>query len=253
LKFLDTKGNSPISTTNNLLTDILINVWGMIYKAIQKLSDSTYPTSHLTLRELLEVGNVLRSQQNDARGRVEDLRKQLGWFCYDQHVADVFEDKNCISVLEEAGGLLDEAVKEAYTIWSIPHLLDPRYKGRNSTEIFNGLFGTDGDSYLSEAQEDLRELCTAYSDEDPSQQAASDPRTEVDHYLHAAIVVVTENEEFDILNWWRGESRGYPILAKVSRDALAMPTCSKLSSDQITQVRSILCGYSKEEDEEEET
>lgn len=59
LKFLDTKGNSPISTTNNLLTDILINVWGMIYKAIQKLSDSTYPTSHLTLRELLEVGNVL--------------------------------------------------------------------------------------------------------------------------------------------------------------------------------------------------
>ena len=35
------------------------------------------------------------------------------------------------------------------------------------------------------------------------------------------------------------------LLLRMARDALAMPTCSKLSSDQLAQVRSILRGYSK--------
>ena len=52
-------------------------------------------------------------------------------------------------------------------------------------------------------------------------------------------------EDFDILKWWKAHSSEYPMVARMARDALAMPTRSKLSSDQLAQVRSILRGYSK--------
>ena len=66
-------------------------------------------------------------------------------------------------------------------------------------------------------------------------------QTELDRYLQDPLAP----EDFDILKWWKENSGRYPMVAQMARDALAMPTCSKLSSDQLTQVRSILRGYSK--------
>jgi len=66
-------------------------------------------------------------------------------------------------------------------------------------------------------------------------------QTELDRYLQDPLAP----EDFDILKWWKAHSSEYPMVARMARDALAMPTCSKLSSDQLAQVRSILRGYSK--------
>jgi hypothetical protein len=68
-------------------------------------------------------------------------------------------------------------------------------------------------------------------------------QTELDRYLQDRPEHPTK--DFDILKWWRAHSSEYPMVARMARDALAMPTCSKLSSDQLAQVRSILRGYSK--------
>jgi len=67
--------------------------------------------------------------------------------------------------------------------------------------------------------------------------------TELDRYLQDRNEHSTK--DFDILKWWKAHSSEYPMVARMARDALAMPTCSKLSSDQLAQVRSILRGYSK--------
>ena len=67
--------------------------------------------------------------------------------------------------------------------------------------------------------------------------------TELDRYLQDSPADRTI-QDFDILNWWKvhGSVR-YPTVARMARDALAMPTCSKLTSDQIAHVRSMLRGY----------
>ena len=66
-------------------------------------------------------------------------------------------------------------------------------------------------------------------------------QTELDRYLQDPLAP----EDFDILKWWKAHSSEYPMVARMARDALAMPTSSKLSSDQFAEVRSILRGYSK--------
>ena len=68
-------------------------------------------------------------------------------------------------------------------------------------------------------------------------------QTELDRYLQGHLAPATK--DFDVLKWWKAHSSEYPMVARMARDALAMPTCSKLSSDQLAQVRSILRGYSK--------
>ena len=68
-------------------------------------------------------------------------------------------------------------------------------------------------------------------------------QTELDRYLQDRNEHSTK--DFDILKWWKAHSSEYPMVARMARDALAMPTCSKLSSNQLAQVRSILRGYSK--------
>jgi hypothetical protein len=83
---------------------------------------------------------------------------------------------------------------------------------------------------------------------DPLQQPASDEYrpaealTELGHYLNDPLVEATKG--FDILNWWKDCSQSYPTVARMARDALAMPASSKLSSDQIAHVRGMVGGYS---------
>ena len=68
-------------------------------------------------------------------------------------------------------------------------------------------------------------------------------QTELDRYLQGHLAPATK--DFDVLKWWKAHSSEYPMVARMARDALAMPTSSKLSSDQFAEVRSILRGYSK--------
>jgi hypothetical protein len=67
---------------------------------------------------------------------------------------------------------------------------------------------------LQEAWEEHRRL-----------RSHQDAETELDLYLKDSPVSHTEN--FDILKWWKDNSPNYPTVARMARDALAMPTCSK--------------------------
>jgi hypothetical protein len=70
-------------------------------------------------------------------------------------------------------------------------------------------------------------------------------KTELDRYLKDPVVMSTQG--FDILKWWKENVQKYPMMARMARDALAMPTCNMLSSEQFAHVRSIVRDYSTEE------
>jgi len=72
----------------------------------------------------------------------------------------------------------------------------------------------------------------------------AEAKTELDLYLQDS--PARQTKDFDILNWWKVYgSVQYPRVDRMARDALAMPTCSKLTSDQMAHVRSMLRGYQK--------
>nr|AWA44932.1 Os12g0204000 protein [Saccharum spontaneum] len=204
----------------------------------------------ICLQELLNVRKVLLSELDKVTRDDAIYYKEFTW---------VFQ-KDVADVLKEAKDCLDKAIQDSYLIWSMPLVLDPRYKLRFYLDNFSDAFGPEvAANYFSQVTSKLEKLYTDYAEDgrasamtivssDPLQQPASDEyrlaeaQTELSRYLNNPLVEATKG--FDILNWWKDSSQSYPIVARMARDALAMPASSKLSSDQIAHVRSMVGGYS---------
>lgn len=244
------------------LIRMLCSVWGALYRAVGRVSACDAPTSNVCLVELFSVREVLQFEIARAGG-------------------------DSARVLQDAIDSLDRRIHDSYLVWSVPLVLDPRYKLAYIEFSFRRAFGSKAAAYyISEAATKIRKLYTEYSEHDGSTTDGADSdgaaaravgsadlleqawdehcrargeggmmppvassypeaETELDRYLKDRLAPRTEG--FDILNWWKAHSSEYPTVARMARDALAMPTCSQLSSEQLAHVRSILRGYSKEE------
>ncbi|XP_039852653.1 zinc finger BED domain-containing protein RICESLEEPER 2-like isoform X2 [Panicum virgatum] len=255
-----------------LCVQLLCKVWEQVYRGIQTISASTFPTSNLCLAELFKLREILHSELAQFGGDDADVQDQYDYFFF-----------KAVDVLTEASGTLHEAIQDSYLIWSVPLALDPRYKLRYIEFIFGRAFGSEAAKYVTEVINEINKLYAVYikkygtiTDADHSDSAnatvattRADPleeawnehclsqdfmvtqvnscyletQTELDRYLQDRLERPTK--DFDVLKWWKAHSSEYPMVARMARDALAMPTCSELSSDQLAQVRSILRGYSK--------
>ncbi|CAO2186766.1 unnamed protein product [Urochloa humidicola] len=266
LEVLRGKGSCRIAGIDSKLIELLCNVWGSLYHAIKRISTPSSPTSNLCLRELFNVREVLQSEIAQTGGDNADA-------------------------LRDARDTLDRSIQDSYLVWSIPLVLDPRYKLSYIKFSFGRAFSSEAAHYISEVTREIKKLygdyiecdvgisgtnadgamAMAVGSADPLEQAwvehcrtqvnmtsevarssrkevaSSYPEaeTELDRYLKDRLAPHTEG--FDILSWWKIHSSEYPMVARMARDALAMPTCSQLSSEQIAHVRNIVRGYSKEE------
>jgi hypothetical protein len=217
-----------------------------IHRAIERISASNCPTSNLCLLELFNVREIL---QSDEMLQASNRGGHNGFV----------DNKNATTVLTELREILDKAIQDSYLVWSIPFLLDPRQNLESLESIFKGAFGEHAGSSMSErVTAKLKELYSYYADRwngllmafESSDYESDDDisREELDRYLTLG-VSVHPTEGFDILNWWKVHGlEHYPAVADMAKDALAMPTCSQLSSDQIAHVKSLLRGYSKYEE-----
>jgi hypothetical protein len=196
---------------------------------------------------LFKVRETLQSQIAEASGREKDL--------YD--------------ALVKAEEILVERLEDIYLEWSIPLVLDPRYKLKYIRFVFSRAFSSEAEEHISYITGEIKELCASFSmdvsettdgDQDTEMTSAASAhqldqawgehrrsseatKTELDRYLEGPLV--DETDDFDILNWWKLNSYLYPTLALMARAALAMPTCRKPSSELMSQITSRIRGYSK--------
>ncbi|CAO2200103.1 unnamed protein product [Urochloa humidicola] len=275
LEVLRKKGFTNVVNAE-LVVKLLCKVWEQVYRGIQRISASTFPTSNMCLAELLKLRQILQAELAWFSGEDADIQDRYTGFDDGQH-----ED-----VLREASNTLDEAIQDSYLVWSVPLALDPRYKLRYIEFSFQTAFGKEeAGKYVLEVTSEINKLYADYIKEygtittedqpdgsnammdmdttsaDQWEQAWNNHRrsqdimaaqvntcnpetqTELDRYLQDPLALGTK--DFDVLNWWKVHSSEYPMVARMARDALAMPTCSKLSSDQLAQVKSILRCYTK--------
>ena len=54
-------------------------------------------------------------------------------------------------------------------------------------------------------------------------------KSDLDCYLNESIQVVDENDEFDILLWWKLNYNKFPILSHMARDILAVSSSTVAS------------------------
>lgn len=258
LRILEHKG-SPLIAQDQRLADLLINVFGAIYDAIQAISDPSSPTSNLCLPMLFKVREVLQSELDKNPND------------YNLSPDAIPKPENITKCLRDAMRSLERVIQDTYLLWSIPLVLDPRFKLQNTHSLFQRWYGPDSakaTEMSSKVSAKLNELYSSYSyigcpvsmDTDSagtSKQAK--PKTDLDKYLEAS--PVPNQEGFKILDWWEKNEYEHPVMAHMARGALAMPTCSRISSEQMAHIKSIIRGYSKqpfqpshsqEEEEQEE-
>lgn len=220
LQFLHKYG----STTSEF-EELLTKLWGEIYRAIKTVSDPSLPTSHLCLVELFKVRDLLQIELTRASGDTPDIYEDNGF------------EKDVEHVLELAKDELDSSIEDSYRVWSLPLVLDPRYKIGYIEFKFPSVFGTEvAEDNISEVKEFVRETFDCY-DKDVGENTDGDLShvTELDRYLKDPLVPSTDT--FDILNWWKVNSSNYPKVSRMARDALAIPTSNRLSSEQISMIR----------------
>lgn len=237
LQFLHKYG----STTSEF-RQLLTKLWGEIYRAIKTVSDPSRPTSHLGLVELFKVRDLLQIEGDTPR-----IYKDNGFKEDVEHVLELAKDK------------LDSSIEDSYHVLSLPLVLDPRYKLGYIEFKFPKVFGTEvAKDNISEVKEFVRETFDCYdkdvgknTDGDPSHVTSFDQAwyeqcrlqngrtevagTELDRYLKDPLVPSTDT--FNILNWWKVNSSNYPKVSRMARDALAIPTSNRLSSEQISMIK----------------
>ncbi|WVZ95288.1 hypothetical protein U9M48_041073 [Paspalum notatum var. saurae] len=239
--------SSTIAGTDFQVIRILCDVWGKLYRAIKTISHrSRSPTSHLCLIELFTLREALQTKLESATGDIVDG-------------------------LRRAKDALDKAIQDSYVVWSIPLAMDPRYKLESVEVILITIFGSEAaGAYIANVKGQIRDLYTSYCAKDdhaidtdigsknPLKRALHDHRrkqgkTDLDQYLEQAPVVPETESIFDIGYWWSYTGWDqYPMVTQMALDALAMPTCSRLDSEGIAKVKSIIRGYYSIDDEEGE-
>jgi len=63
-------------------------------------------------------------------------------------------------------------------------------------------------------------------------------RSEFDQYIDEK--VLTDDENFDILGWWKANGLKYPILQMIARDFLAIPISTVASESSLSTSGQIL-------------
>lgn len=104
----------------------------------KRVSVSSTSTSNLCLAELFTVREVLQTEIARAGG----------------HTADV---------LRNARDTLDKSLEDSYLVWSIPLILDPRYKLKYIEFSFRRAFSPERAAYyISEVTRKIRKLYSDY-------------------------------------------------------------------------------------------
>uniref|UniRef100_A0A0A8Y0W8 HAT C-terminal dimerisation domain-containing protein n=1 Tax=Arundo donax TaxID=35708 RepID=A0A0A8Y0W8_ARUDO len=248
----------PSRLKESVFTDLLRKILGTIYRAIEKISSPSSPIANLCLDELMKLRAVLQSEAMDASTVVAKAvaYAKLGGFS---------GDKDADAVLLDAQGVLDKYLQEAYMYLSIPAVLNPRFKLEYVTIVFKEVFGSEAAAYTSRVKNRIEDIFDehrrkrrSFDGEGTSRIAAGEGPlteavdmdghsqegiTELERYLTDDLVPGEEGEGFDVLMWWKANSRKYPTVASMARDALAMPASDLLSPEHMARIRSMLRNY----------
>ncbi|CAL5008796.1 unnamed protein product [Urochloa decumbens] len=265
------------AVNTELVVKQLRKVWEQVYRGIQRISAPTFPTSNLCLEELLKLSEILQAEIALFSGDEDaDVQEGYGYFDDDKLEDILREASNTLDKAIQDSYLvwsvplaLDPRYKLRYIEFSFQRVFGSEEAGKYVLEVtskINNLYADYIIEYGTITSEDQSDGSNAMMDMDTTsadqwEQAWNNHRssqdimaaqvnscypetkTELDRYLQDPLAL--ETKDFDVLNWWKVRSSEYPMVARMARDDLAMPTCSKLSSDQLAQIRSILRDYSK--------
>ncbi|XP_038890289.1 zinc finger BED domain-containing protein RICESLEEPER 1-like [Benincasa hispida] len=198
----------------------------VFYEVTVRLSGSLYVTSNTVFHETSIVQNCIK-KYSSATGPNDVLLQEMT-----TKIQEKFDKywgkKDRINLFLYVAFILDPRYKMKFFLYCLNQLFDvdvAKAVGSKVVGVLRALFNEYNLS-LSVANKDL--------DEDDSQSVDS----EVDIYLLEPRVKREDN--FDILDWWKGNSSRYKIFSKIARDLLAVPVSIVASESVFNTIRRVI-------------
>ncbi|KAK2659633.1 hypothetical protein Ddye_006166 [Dipteronia dyeriana] len=221
MKLAETGQLSPkILTTNDwYVAKIFVQFLKIFYNATVTLSGVYYPTSSQTIHQIVEMSELLNNYRED---------EHLG---------------AAVVVMETK---LKKYWANIPLLYALSAIVDPRVK-LSGLEVLLEFIGINLSIDYSEQITDIRtklfEIFRIYEsrfgniDIPQSTRPETEPkqtswsllkrRKKDSKYLEAQFDVVEDNEEFDLLLWWKTYTYKYPVLSHLARDILVIPVSTE--------------------------
>ncbi|XP_038895827.1 zinc finger BED domain-containing protein RICESLEEPER 2-like [Benincasa hispida] len=215
----------------------------VFYEVTVRLSESLYVTSNTIFHEISIFQNCIKKyssatipndvllqemamKMQEKFDKYWEKRDRTNLFLYIAFVLDPhYKMKfllNCLNQLFDvyvAKGLrskIEGVLRALFNEYNLS--LSVANKGQSSCTIKSSLFRTLSASASEIFRFDFEDL-----DEDDSQSVDSEV------YIYLLEPRVKREDDFDILDWWKGNSSRYKILSKIARDLLAVPVSTVAS------------------------
>jgi hypothetical protein len=227
---------------------------GAFEEATRSFSADRCPTSHLFLEKVLCIHQALRSQQWQGNQVIRDLAKAIdrkfdkywdGNYNMALVICTVLDPRKKLDYLaffydKVSQNYLDrersiDLAKDWLTKYYKRYEVDLRRDDTSTlsqTGVSRSLLGSP---VLVLGKRRIEQEFAEFSSH---RRGTSVDKSELDAYLEEALV--REDENFDILSWWKTNSDKYPVLSLMARDFLAIPLSTVSSESAFSLSGSIL-------------
>lgn len=256
-------------------TELLRTTLGRIYRAIKTISASSLPTSNLVLIEMLEVRDMLVVGFNNCSGRMQNSSGELSNRHEDEKVIKYVQNaireldsyllesylllsiplildpryklvyvenflKNFQSILEKAPSAdlfskVGEEFRQLFTEYKTQSIETDYNNENNATEHANHIHEMDVDPSIQGNGSTLQLT-------EQGNTSSQEHTRELEAYLQDDTVPL-DQEDFDVLKWWKDNCGRYPTVARIARDFLAIPTSGRPSPQLMTEITNHLRRY----------
>lgn len=207
------------------------------YTVTEVLSGTLYPTSNLFFQNFCDIKLKIEAWLQNSNPIIVEMATSM-------------KEK------------FDKYWYQSNTILAIASFLDPRYKMILIEFFYSRIYDNEGTNEIGKLLKVLRDLHSEYKlkfqntinqaaqinrfgiggslgcvDEDEEnielqnfireRKQPTSYKSDLDNYMERP--PISNEEEFDILSWWKTEGREYPILSRIARDVLAIPVSTVAS------------------------
>jgi hypothetical protein len=236
---------------------VLLDFMEILSSATNALSGVYYPTSPLMVHQLLLIAQHLKAHEDDDLLRPAVLKMQNKYLKYWKEIpllyafAFILDPRAKLDAFANVISLLTEAVGYDYTSYfsnvkiklnEVYNNYNEKYAGvvrqqrptsqpapKNSRHAWSQIFSGS------------RGAASSSSRSSPASHSCGDGG-ELDTYLRSPKVSYEETspEDFNILQWWNGYRKTYPVLSILARDVFTVPVSTTSSESAFSLAGRIL-------------
>ncbi|KAJ1698129.1 hypothetical protein LUZ63_006641 [Rhynchospora breviuscula] len=222
----------------------------VFYDITNKLSGTKYPTLNIFFPEYCEVYLTIKKMSQSAYPFVVDMSKEM-FYKWNKYwkvgsillaIGSVLDPRCKLDVVEyyfrmmhpeECLGFMDNlktCLHKLFNDYLLAHSKGSENQPSSSTIHMSSTTSSDD---ISDTRAGLKSFLS-------SKRAVDPTKTEMQEYLSAGLDPTSLDAQFDILVWWKMNAAKYPILARLTRDILAIPISTVASESTFSTAGRIL-------------